>query len=1352
MNEFDQDPAAGTTAPGTLPVASRAAPKLSDGEWHRLHPLTPLFRGGLFLVVIAGLVIANLRDRLVFIFLPWLDEDIDVDVEEFRGGDPIDFIIANNLYLVAGLVVLGILLVLIGLFYLSWRFHTFRITGDDVEVRSGVLFRTHRRAPLDRVQGVNLTRPMFARLVGMAKLEVVGAGLDSNVKLEYLSTANAEAVRADILRLASGSRVAAARTEAATPGLTRRSAAASVVTAGINGLISGAEEPVTEPESVVHIPVRRLVLSRLLSTSTLWLIAIVVAIIVGSIAGTPWVLFTLVPALIGFGAYWLRSITRSLRYSIAPTPSGVRITFGLFTTITEILPPGRVHAVEVDQSILWRPFGWWGITVNRLSGRGLADGANDQFTTVLPVGTRADVERVLRLLMPGLPESEWPLVFEHGILGPKAEDPYTNTPRRARLLRPLSWKRNGFLLLPDALLMRRGAIWRKLAVFPLARLQSIGIEQGPLDRTLSVANIRAHTITGRVPGRLGILDRDAALAVFEDAEAAAVTAASSDHSHRWADEEPAREDEGGASGLSEPTHAGTGALGTGARGTGARAAPGACSRHVASRGATVRRDGRLGVGIIGAGRVGPVIGAALGGAGHAIVGITSGSDDERAEAILPGVPVLDALEVVRRSELVVIAVPHDELSGLVSGLAELGAWQPGQLVLHTDPAFGTEVLAPAAARGAIPLAVHPAVAFTGTTMDLKQLVHAYAAVTAPGPGPSDRTGARGRTGLRTGRGGGGVPRGVRGGAGDRDRVLTIDRAPVHRPARAGRHPVPRPLPVGAHPLHGRSRADGCRLAGTGRTPRRLTSSPEGVQAPADRLGADFRGAPKTMSSTPEPAGAPEPAEDDVFEQKAVRLAKRERLIAERADAAGGAYPVGVPITDTIPALRARYGDLEAGAETGVTAAVAGRVVFSRNTGKLCFATLQAGDGSRIQAMVSLAGVGEDSLQQWKDLVDLGDHVFVSGEVISSRRGELSIMVADWQVAAKAILPLPNMYSELSEESRVRSRYLDLIVRDQARETVRSRAKVNASLRQTFADRGYIEVETPMLQVQHGGASARPFVTRSNAFDTELYLRIAPELFLKRAVVGGLDRVFEINRNFRNEGADSTHSPEFAMLESYEAYSDYNGIADLTQDLVQNAAVAVAGSTTVTWADGTEYDLGGQWDRISMYDSLSAASGVSITPQTSLDELRALAAREGVEEPPLATHGKLVEELWEHFVKGDLVRPTFVMDFPLDTSPLVREHRSIAGVVEKWDLYVRGFELATGYSELVDPVIQRERFTEQAKLAARGDLEAMRIDEEFLRALEHGMPPSGGLGMGIDRLLMAVTGLGIRETILFPLVK
>ena len=499
------------------------------------------------------------------------------------------------------------------------------------------------------------------------------------------------------------------------------------------------------------------------------------------------------------------------------------------------------------------------------------------------------------------------------------------------------------------------------------------------------------------------------------------------------------------------------------------------------------------------------------------------------------------------------------------------------------------------------------------------------------------------------------------------------------------------------------------------------------------------------SPTPEPAA--EPSAEDIFEQKAVRMAKRDKLIASGREA----YPVGVPIDTTIPALREKFAHLVADDTTGEIVGIAGRVVFARNTGKLCFATLQSGDGSRIQAMVSLAEVGEESLDEWKELVDLGDHVFVSGEVISSRRGELSVMVTTWQIAAKAILPLPNMYSELSDEGRMRSRYLDLIVRERARTTVRARAAVNASLRNTFTEHEYLEVETPMLQTIHGGASARPFATRSNAFDTELFLRIAPELFLKRAVVGGIDRVFEINRNFRNEGADSTHSPEFAMLEAYEAYGDYNQMADLTQELVQKAAIAVSGGLVVTWADGTEYDLGGRWDRISMYGSLAAASGLDVTPHSAVAYLAEHAATIGVE-VPLATHGKLVEELWEHYIKPDLTRPTFVMDFPVDTSPLVRDHRSIAGVVEKWDLYIRGFELATGYSELVDPVVQRDRFVAQALLASKGDPEAMRLDEEFLRALEHGMPPTGGMGMGIDRLLMAITGLGIRETILFPMVK
>jgi lysyl-tRNA synthetase class 2 len=496
--------------------------------------------------------------------------------------------------------------------------------------------------------------------------------------------------------------------------------------------------------------------------------------------------------------------------------------------------------------------------------------------------------------------------------------------------------------------------------------------------------------------------------------------------------------------------------------------------------------------------------------------------------------------------------------------------------------------------------------------------------------------------------------------------------------------------------------------------------------------------------------APEPTPEEISEQKAVRLAKRERLNADAA-LGEGAYPVSLPITATIPEVRDRYIGLGVDEASGDTVGVAGRVVHLRNTGKLCFAALQSGDGTRIQAMVSLAEVGEESLKAWKELVDLGDHLFVSGEVITSRRGELSIMVREWRIAAKTILPLPNLHSELSEETRVRSRYLDLIAREQARANVVDRARVNASLRSTFTNRGFIEVETPMLQVMHGGASARPFVTHSNAFDTELYLRIAPELYLKRAVVGGIERVFEINRNFRNEGADSTHSPEFAMLEAYEAYGDYHSIADLTQQLVQDAAMAVSGSHVVTWADGTEFDLGGEWPRISMYGSLSDAVGEQITPETSMQRLKELADAVELEvEHPLP--GKYVEELWEHHVKPGLERPTFVMDFPLDTSPLVRWHREIPGVVEKWDLYVRGFELATGYSELVDPVVQRERFVEQAKLAAGGDPEAMRLDEEFLRALEFGMPPTGGMGMGIYRLLMAITGLGIRETILFPLVK
>ncbi|MGW9585845.1 PH domain-containing protein [Microbacterium sp. NPDC055455] len=512
---------------------------LSDGEWHRLHPLTPLLRGGLFLIVVIGIVLANLRDRLVFVFLPWLAPDIESEVGEWEGagGDPIDFIIANNLYVMAGLAVLAVLIVVVAVFYTSWRFHTFRITEDDVEVRSGILFRTQRRAPLDRVQGVNLTRPMIARLLGMAKLEVVGAGTDANVKLEYLSTANAEAVRADILRLASGRRLAAASPPADPRHEGRAASLGQRVGRELTGMIEGPEAPVAEVESVVNIPLGRLVASHVVSMSTLVLVLAVIAVMVGVSQGVTWLLFAFVPAIIGIGAYWVRSIVRSLRYSIAPTPDGVRITFGLFTTITEIVPPGRVHAVEVTQPILWRPAGWWTVRINRLTGRSVTEASTDQFTTVLPVGTAADVERVLRLLQPSLPDDERALVVQEGMFGPGEDDTFTNTPRRAWWIRPLSYRRNGFRLTGDVLLMRRGVVWRRLVILPLARLQSFGLYQGPLDRATRVTNVRAHVVAGPVSPFLAAVDRDSALTLFDDVARGSVRAALADRTHRWAQDE-----------------------------------------------------------------------------------------------------------------------------------------------------------------------------------------------------------------------------------------------------------------------------------------------------------------------------------------------------------------------------------------------------------------------------------------------------------------------------------------------------------------------------------------------------------------------------------------------------------------------------------------------------------------------------------------------------------------------------------------------------------------------------------------------------------------------------------------------
>lgn len=496
---------------------------------------------------------------------------------------------------------------------------------------------------------------------------------------------------------------------------------------------------------------------------------------------------------------------------------------------------------------------------------------------------------------------------------------------------------------------------------------------------------------------------------------------------------------------------------------------------------------------------------------------------------------------------------------------------------------------------------------------------------------------------------------------------------------------------------------------------------------------------------------------DFSEQQQIRREKRQRLIDEGRDA----YPVEVDRTTSLKDLRAKYdGTLEAGEETQDEVAVAGRIMFQRNTGKLCFATLQEGDGTQLQVMLSLAEVGEEALGQWKADTDLGDIVSVRGRVISSRRGELSVMAKSWHMASKSLNPLPVAFADMNEEQRVRRRYTDLIMREDARTNAMTRIKVIAAVRKYLTGLDFVEIETPMLQTLHGGAAARPFVTRSNALDIDLYLRIAPELFLKRAVVGGIERVFEINRNFRNEGVDSSHSPEFTMLETYQAWGTYKDGAATMKGLVQFCAEEVFGSQKVTLADGTEYDFGGEWKVLEMYPSLNEAlqrkfpGQPEVTIDTDVDTLKGIAETIGLKVPENAgwLHGKLVEEIWEELCSDQLYEPTFVVNFPVETSPLTRDHRDKPGVTEKFDLYVRGFELATGYSELVDPVIQRERFEDQARLASAGDDEAMQLDEDFLAAMEQGMPPTAGCGMGVDRLLMALTGLGIRETVLFPMVK
>ncbi|MBO2448278.1 bifunctional lysylphosphatidylglycerol synthetase/lysine--tRNA ligase LysX [Actinomadura barringtoniae] len=483
------------------------------------------------------------------------------------------------------------------------------------------------------------------------------------------------------------------------------------------------------------------------------------------------------------------------------------------------------------------------------------------------------------------------------------------------------------------------------------------------------------------------------------------------------------------------------------------------------------------------------------------------------------------------------------------------------------------------------------------------------------------------------------------------------------------------------------------------------------------------------------------------EQERVRHAKLDQIRAQGMEP----YPLGFERTAFAADIRERFAGLEPGACTGEHAAIAGRVVLAREHGKLIFVTLRD-ETADIQVMLTADALGEDSLNSWKSLIDLGDQVGVAGEVIASKKGELSLLAGEWKLTAKCLRPLPNKSTGLSDpEARVRQRYVDFIVNDESRKMLRMRGDAVAAVRDGLRDRDYLEVETPMLQPIHGGATARPFTTRINAYNMQLYLRIAPELYLKRLLVGGVGKVFELNRNFRNEGVSQKHNPEFTMLEAYEPYGNYDTMAALTRDLVRDAARASLG-TTVVVRDGVEYDLAEPWREITVYGSVSEALGEDVTPDTPVAAVRRFAEKAGLNAAPEWGQGKIVQELFEALVEEELMAPTFVRDYPAETSPLTRPHRKDPRLAEKWDLIVFGMELGTAYSELIDPVLQRQRLTEQSLQAAGGDPEAMELDEDFLRALEYAMPPAGGMGMGIDRLLITLTGRSIRETIPFPLVR
>ena len=477
---------------------------------------------------------------------------------------------------------------------------------------------------------------------------------------------------------------------------------------------------------------------------------------------------------------------------------------------------------------------------------------------------------------------------------------------------------------------------------------------------------------------------------------------------------------------------------------------------------------------------------------------------------------------------------------------------------------------------------------------------------------------------------------------------------------------------------------------------------------------------------------------------AARRAKLERLRERGIEP----FALGFEPTRSLTSIRQAFGSLPPATETGERVSVAGRVMLLRRHGRLAFATIRDRSAD-LQLFLTEQALGEDGFALVEDL-DLGDIVGAEGEVVTTKRGELSVKPDRLTLLTKALRPLPEKWHGLKDpDVQQRQRYLHLATDLDARRHVTARAAALAAIRRVLDGRSFVEVETPVLQSIAGGAMAKPFSTHHNVLDIDLYLRISLELYLKRLLVGGLERVYEIGRNFRNEGIDRSHNPEFTMLELYQAYGDYFDMMEITETLAREAALAVNGSTTVTFRE-RELDLGAPWRRITVLGSVSEAAGEEVTLDRSVADLTALADRHGVRLDPAWGPGAIVKELYEKLVEPTLFEPTFVMDWPREVSPLARPHRSQPGLTEHVDPVIGGIEMGTAYSELTDPVEQRAKFDLQLEARRAGDEEAHPYDEDFIEALEHGMPPAGGLGLGIDRLLIVLTDApSIRDLILFP---